>query len=83
MPKNANQSVLADVFVERINQEFGLPISIVSGRESISNSKWWTSFYIRLGIHYRLGVTFHPQIDGQTERLNQVLEQYVRNYYGH
>jgi len=33
-----------------------------------------------LGIEKRLSMAYHPQTDGQTERTNQELEQYLRMY---
>ena len=33
-----------------------------------------------LGINTKLLTTYHPQIDGQTERMNQDLEQYLRMF---
>ena len=33
-----------------------------------------------LGVHYKLSTVYHAQTDGQTERLNQVLEQFFRCY---
>ena len=37
-----------------------------------------TAFYASLGIENNPSMAFHPQMDGQTERINQELEQYFR-----
>jgi len=36
-----------------------------------------------LGIEMRLSTAFYPQIDGQTEQINQELEQYLRFFVDH
>jgi len=36
-----------------------------------------------LGIESKLSTVFHPQIDGQTKRVNQELEQYLRMFINH
>jgi len=36
-----------------------------------------------LGIETKLSMVFHPQTDGQTERMNQELEQYLRMFINH
>ena len=36
-----------------------------------------------LGIKTKLSMLFHPQTDGQTERMNQKLKQYLRFFVDH
>jgi hypothetical protein len=58
----------------------GIPQDIVSDRGPIFTSKFWRAFASGLKIKLNFSTAYHPQTDGQTERLNQVLEQYIRMY---
>jgi transposase InsO family protein len=69
---------LAELLLDHLVSQHGLPTTIVSDRGSKFTSKLWRYLTGRLGISLRLSTAFHPQTDGQTERVNQVLEQYLR-----
>jgi len=71
---------LADHFIQQVVQHHGLPTSIVSDRGSLFTSDFWKRVTKALGISRNLSTAFHPQTDGQTERVNTVLEQYLRAY---
>ena len=71
---------LADAFVQHIWSKHGLPDDIVSDRGSKFVSKFWKALCERLTIDRKVSTAYHPQSDGQTERVNQVLEQYIRIY---
>ncbi len=58
----------------------GVPQSVVSDRGPQFTSKVWAAFCHHLRIHRRLSTAYYPQTDGQTERQNQTLEQYLRAY---
>ncbi|KAJ1601242.1 hypothetical protein NDA14_000540 [Ustilago hordei] len=57
---------------------FGYPDHMVSdrGRQFISGA--WKAFAEQMGVKHSLSTAYHPQTDGQTERVNQVIEQYLR-----
>jgi len=67
-------------FVKEIWRLHGLPESIVSDRDTRFTSKFWTSLMQLLQVKLNLSTAFHPESDGQTERVNQTLEQYLRSY---
>jgi transposase InsO family protein len=71
---------LADALLREVVRLHGVPKSIVSDRGPILTSKFWSSFCYYLGIRRGLSTAYHPQTDGQTERQNQTLEQYLRIY---
>jgi hypothetical protein len=56
----------------------GLPDEIISNRGAQFMSNFWKRLFQILGTSTKFSMTFHPKIDGQTERVNQVLEQYLR-----
>jgi hypothetical protein len=74
---------LAIIFAREIWRHHGLPADIVSNRDSRFTSKSWKEFLSLLGIRPRMSTAFHPQTDGQTERLNQTIEAYLRSYVNH
>lgn len=80
--KTATAAQLADLFIDQIVRFFGLPQGIVSDRGSVFTSQFWADLCFVAKVKRRLSTAFHPQTDGQTERQNQTLEQYLRLYVG-
>jgi hypothetical protein len=76
----ADASEVARLFLDNIYRHHGLPDDVVSDRDKIFTSKFWRHFLASLNVKLNLSTAFHPQTDGQTERVNQVLEQYLRAY---
>ena len=76
--KSTSARELADGFVKEIWRHHGLPLDITSDRDPKFTSHFWMSVMKKLDIHSNMSTTFHPQTDGQSEALNQVLEQYLR-----
>jgi hypothetical protein len=58
----------------------GIPDSIVSDRGPQFTAHFWKRFLNLLNCTANLSTAFHPETNGQTERTNQVLEQYLRSY---
>ncbi|MBW0567151.1 hypothetical protein O181_106866 [Austropuccinia psidii MF-1] len=71
---------LAHLFIKDIFSKHSLPSSIVSDRGSLFVSSFWTNFFQKLKISRDLSAAYHPETDGQTERVNQILEQSLWMY---
>jgi hypothetical protein len=69
---------LAELFYQEIELAFGPPQGIVSDRGPVFTSAFWSALCYHSQIKRRLSTAFHPQTDGQTERMNQTLEHYLR-----
>jgi transposase InsO family protein len=69
---------MADLYVEHILRLHGAPRNIMSDRGPQFVAKFWKSFHQLLGTTLSYSTAFHPQTDGQTERVNQVLEKMLR-----
>ena len=74
---------LARLFQNNVWKLHGLPESVVSDRGPQFAAGSTKELNKMLGIETRLFTVFHPQIDGQTERMNQELEQYLRFFVEH
>jgi len=71
---------LAKTFAREIWKYHRLPADIVSDWDSRFTSETWKGFLGLLRICPRMSTAFHPQTDGQTERLNQTIEAYLRAF---
>ena len=68
------------LFLTRVVGIHGIPDNIVSDRGSVFTSRFTRTVMKALGIKQNLSTAFHPQTDGQTERTNGILEQFLRCY---
>jgi len=64
-------------FLDNLYQYHGLLDNIILNQKPPFISKFWRSFFEILNAIINFFFTFHPQMDGQIECVNQVLEQYL------
>nr|GEW25142.1 hypothetical protein [Tanacetum cinerariifolium] len=78
MLKDYKMDRLARLYLNEIVSRHGVPISIISDRDSHFTSRFWHSMQEPLGIQLNMSTAYHPQTDGQSERTIQTLEDMLR-----
>lgn len=71
-------ATIAQLFLDNVVKLHGLPQTIVSDRDTIFVSSFWKALFKLYKVNLALSSAYHPQSDGQTERVNQCLEMYMR-----
>ncbi|KAG8498138.1 hypothetical protein CXB51_007053 [Gossypium anomalum] len=69
---------LAELYISEIIRLHGVPVSIISDRDPRFTSRFWDKLQEALGTQLYFSTAFHPQTDGQSERVIQVLEDMLR-----
>jgi Chromo (CHRromatin Organisation MOdifier) domain len=69
---------VAQLFAQHVVPHYGTPRKIISDRDTQFTSNFTTELCRILGIKQNISTAYHPQTDGQSERTNQSLEQYLR-----
>ena len=76
----ASAANIAQLFVREIVRLHGIPARIISNRDAKFTSKFWTAMFPSLGTLLNLSSAYHPEMDEQIERVNQVIEDMLRSY---
>lgn len=70
----------AKIFCKEYQRLHGVPESIISDRDSRFNNEFWQEFIKLQGTTHNMSSAFKPSTDGQSERTNRFIQDYLRNY---
>lgn len=70
---------VVEIFMNNIHRLHGMPMAIIIDRDRIFTSQLFQEIFKSMKVQLRFSTSYHPQTDGQTERVNQCLESYLRN----
>ncbi|GJS58770.1 putative reverse transcriptase domain-containing protein [Tanacetum coccineum] len=73
-----SMETLTRLYIKEIVSRHGVPISIISDRDSHFTSRFWQSLQSALGTQLDMSTAYHPETDGQSERTIQTLEDMLR-----
>ena len=68
---------VAALYAKHIFPHFSIPNQVISDRDTRFMSNFATELCTQLDVTQNISTTYHPQTDGQSERINQWLEQYL------
>jgi hypothetical protein len=71
---------LTDLIITWVITKHSTPADIISDHGALFISNFWKSLAKCLSIKLNLSIAYHPETDGQTKCLNQILEQYLQIY---
>jgi len=75
-----SSSEVARIYQDNIWKIHGIPKKIISDKGPQFASTFMRELCKALGIKRAMSTVYHPQIDGQTERINQEIEVFLRHY---
>jgi hypothetical protein len=70
-------SIVAQIFMENIFKLHGMPHSNVSKKDPTFTSNFWKELFKLQGTQLHLSFTYHPQTDGQTKFVKNLLEKHL------
>nr|GFB48416.1 hypothetical protein [Tanacetum cinerariifolium] len=79
LPKKKTNSIekLAELYLKEIVCRHGVPVSVISNRDSLFTSRFWVSLQKALGTQWDLSTAYHPETDGQSETIIQTWDKYL------
>jgi hypothetical protein len=74
---------IANIFMKEIFKLHGMPKEFISDRDIKFTSKFWKSLFVGFETQFLFSTSYHPQNDGKTKRVKQVLEDMLRMHVMH
>ena len=81
--ETATASTIADLYVQHVFPHYSTPRKVITDRDTCFASHFPKELCRILDIKQNISSAYHPQTDGQSERTNQWLEQYLRIFVDH
>jgi hypothetical protein len=78
--ENAMAQKTRRLFFTHVFKHHGLPKDIMSDKDPKFTSKFWRALWKRMGLELKMSTSFRTQTNGQIERVNLVIQQFLRNY---
>ncbi|OMO75693.1 reverse transcriptase [Corchorus capsularis] len=78
--KHCSAEETARLIFKHVVKYWGVPESIISDRDPRFTGSFWRELFKLLGSELNISRSYHPQTDGQTERFNGLLEEYLRHF---
>jgi hypothetical protein len=69
---------VAQLYMTKVYKLHGMPMAMISDRDRIFTSELWWCLFKMAGVQLQISSAYHPQTDGQTERVNQCMETFLR-----
>ncbi|KAE8683481.1 hypothetical protein F3Y22_tig00111207pilonHSYRG00030 [Hibiscus syriacus] len=70
----------ARLFLKHVVKYWGIPKIIISDRYTRFTGRFWKELFKLMGSSLNFSTSVHPQMDGQSERVNSLVETYLRHY---
>ena len=78
VPDTIDGEGTAMLFIDRVFRQHGLPLTVISASDPRFTGKFWKSVFQVLGTRLDMSTADHPQTDGQTDRVNRVIGDFLR-----
>ena len=71
---------ITEIFMKEFFRLHGIPKMVIPDRDLKFTFSFWKELFARLNTNMNFSTSYHPQMDGQTERTNQIMEDMLRMY---
>jgi hypothetical protein len=80
IPANVDAPEVTRLFHTHVYRHHGIPLEIISDRDPIFMSKFWTTLFGMFRVKLRPSSAYRPETDGQTEFVNRKVEEILRRF---
>ena len=80
IPANCNAGMTAQIFMERVFVNHGMPRVLITDRDPRFTNRFWKHLMASLDCNHLMSTAYHPQTDGQSERTIRIVKDMIRSF---